>query len=81
MSTLDTTTLRTQLRVVLDLTNTEMTRMAQARTDAVRRGSCPRTPTTPAPAPTPSRPPCENSAVCRRWPALSSAESPPWSKQ
>jgi hypothetical protein len=41
MSTLDTTTLRTQLRVVLDLTNTEIqiaeTRMAQARTDAVRR--------------------------------------------
>ncbi|MEV3965207.1 ferritin-like domain-containing protein [Nocardia sp. NPDC050193] len=41
MSTLDTATLRTQLRVVLDLTNTEIqiaeTRMAQARTDAVRR--------------------------------------------
>ena len=41
MSTLDTTTLRTQLRVVLDLTNTEIqiaeTRMAQARTEAVRR--------------------------------------------
>ncbi|WP_039829477.1 hypothetical protein [Nocardia testacea] len=41
MSTLDTTTLRTQLRVVLDLTSTEIqiaeTRMAQARTDAVRR--------------------------------------------
>jgi hypothetical protein len=41
MSTLDTTTLLTQLRTVLDLTNTEIqvadTRIAQARTEAVRR--------------------------------------------
>ncbi|WP_040789550.1 hypothetical protein [Nocardia paucivorans] len=41
MSTPDTTTLQTQLRAVLDLTNTEIqiaeTRMAQARTEAVRR--------------------------------------------
>lgn len=41
MSTPDTTTLQTQLRAVLDLTNTEMqiaeTRIAQARTEAVRR--------------------------------------------
>ncbi len=41
MSTSDTTTLLTQLRTVLALTNTEIqiaeTRIAQARTDAVRR--------------------------------------------
>lgn len=41
MSTPDTTTLQAQLRAVLDLTNTEIqiaeTRMAQARTEAVRR--------------------------------------------
>ncbi|MBC2644551.1 MULTISPECIES: ferritin-like domain-containing protein [unclassified Rhodococcus (in: high G+C Gram-positive bacteria)] len=41
MSTLDTTTLLTQLRTVLDLTNTEIqvadTRIGQARTEAVRR--------------------------------------------
>src|SRR3978361_2230118 len=41
MSTQDLTRLRAQLRTVLDLTNTEIqvaeTRIAQARTDAVRR--------------------------------------------
>jgi hypothetical protein len=41
VTTLDTTTLLAQLRAVLDLTNTEIqvaeTRIAQARTDAVRR--------------------------------------------
>ncbi|MCQ4119696.1 ferritin-like domain-containing protein [Rhodococcus tibetensis] len=41
MSTPDTTTLLTQLRTILDLTNTEIqiaeTRVAQARTEAVRR--------------------------------------------
>ncbi len=41
MTTLDTTTLLAQLRAVLDLSNTEIqvaeTRIAQARTDAVRR--------------------------------------------
>ena len=41
MTTFDTTTLLAQLRAVLDLTNTEIqvaeTRIAQARTDAVRR--------------------------------------------
>lgn len=41
MSTIETTTLVAQLRAVLELTNTEiqvaLTRVAQARTDAVRR--------------------------------------------
>ena len=41
MSTIETTTLVAQLRAVLELTNTEIqvaqTRVAQARTDAVRR--------------------------------------------
>ena len=41
MTTAETTTLLAQLRTVLDLTNTEIqvaeTRVAQARTEAVRR--------------------------------------------
>ncbi len=80
MSTSDTATLLTQLRTILDVTNTEIqvaeTRVAQARTEAVRRELLENAPERPRPgrghrrrAPRPRRNPRAERAVpgtCRR---------------